>query len=71
MYRSALSTCTTACYKRVSADLIDGCDSPCGLWELYSRPLEGQLVLLPAKASVKPPDFDFYQQIFSIFFILN
>jgi hypothetical protein len=40
MYMSALSACIPACPKRVSALIIDGCEPPCGCWELNSIPLE-------------------------------
>ena len=34
--------------------IIDGCDRPCGYWELNSGPLEEQLVLLNAEQSLQP-----------------
>ena len=36
-------------------DLItDGCESPCGYWELNSAPLEEQAVLLTSELSLQP-----------------
>ena len=35
----------------------DGCEPPCGCWELNSGPLEEQPVLLTAKPSLQPPNF--------------
>ena len=36
-------------------DLItDGCEPPCGCWELNSGPLEEQSVLLTAEPSLQP-----------------
>ena len=34
--------------------ITDGCESPCGFWDLNSRPLEEQLVLLTADQSLQP-----------------
>jgi hypothetical protein len=45
MYMSALIVCTPACQKRTTDPIIDGCEPPCGCWELNSEPLEEQLVL--------------------------
>ena len=37
-------------------DLIpDGCEPPCGCWELNSGPLEEQSVLLTSEPSLQPP----------------
>lgn len=48
---SAQSVCTPACQKRASNPSIDGCELPCGCWELNSRPLEEQTVLITAGPS--------------------
>ena len=38
-----------------ASDLItDGCEPPCGCWELNSGPLEEQLVLLTVVPSLQP-----------------
>jgi hypothetical protein len=42
---------TTACLKRASVPPRDGCEAPCGCWELNSGPLEEQPVLL----AISPP----------------
>ncbi|KAH0505040.1 Cytochrome b-c1 complex subunit 7 [Microtus ochrogaster] len=34
--------------------IIDGCESPCGFWELNSGPLEEQAVLLTSEPSLQP-----------------
>ena len=40
--------------KRVSDLFTDGCEPPCGCWDLNSWPLEEQSVLLPAEPSLQP-----------------
>ena len=34
--------------------ITDGCESPCGSWELNSEPLEEQSVLLTTEPSLQP-----------------
>ena len=51
---SALSACTPSYQKRASEPSIDGCEPPCGCWELNSGPLENQLVFLTAEISLQP-----------------
>ena len=46
---SALS----ACQKRVSDSLTDGCEPPCGCWRLNSGPLEEQPLFLTVEPSLK------------------
>jgi hypothetical protein len=41
--------------KRALDPITDGCDSPCGFWDLNSGPLEDQSVLLTAEPSLHPP----------------
>jgi hypothetical protein len=41
--------------KRASDPISDGCEPPCGCWELNSGPLEKQSVLLTTKSSLQPP----------------
>jgi hypothetical protein len=44
--------------KRASDPISDGCEPPCGCWELNSGPLEEQPVLFTAKPSLQPkPQF--------------
>ena len=40
--------------KRASDPITDGCESPCGCWELNSGPLEDQSVLLTPEPSLQP-----------------
>jgi len=40
--------------KRASDPITDGCETPCGCWELNSGPLEGQSVLLTTESSLQP-----------------
>jgi len=40
--------------KRASDPITDGCEPPCGCWELNSGPLEEQSVLLTAEPSLQP-----------------
>ena len=39
--------------------MTDGCESPCGCWELNSRPLKEQPVFLTAELSLQPLVFIF------------
>jgi hypothetical protein len=41
--------------KRASDLIMDGCEPPCGCWNLNSGPSEEQSVLLPAESSRQPP----------------
>ena len=41
--------------KRTSDPITDGCEPPCGGWDLNSGPLEQQSVLLTAEPSLQPP----------------
>jgi hypothetical protein len=36
--------------------ITDGCEPPCGCWELNSAPLEEQSVLLTSEPSLQPQD---------------
>jgi len=36
--------------------ITDGCEPPCGCWELNSGPLEEQSVLLTTEPSLQPQD---------------
>jgi hypothetical protein len=42
--------------KRALDPITDGCESPCGCWELTSGPLEEQSVLLTAEPPLQPLD---------------
>ena len=41
--------------------ITDGCESPCGCWELNLGPLEGQPVLLTSEPPLQPSSLLFYQ----------
>ena len=46
--------------KKKAPDLItDGCEPPCGCWELNSGPLEEQAMLLNAEPSLHPKGLGF------------
>ena len=51
--------------KRALDPITDGCDLPCGCWELDSEPLEEQPVLLTSEPSLQPQDIYYlkYQQV--------
>jgi hypothetical protein len=40
--------------KRVLGPITDGCEPPCGCWDLNSGPPEEQSLLLTAKPSLQP-----------------
>jgi hypothetical protein len=40
--------------KRVSDPITNGCEPPCGCWELNSGPLEEQSVILTVDPSLQP-----------------
>jgi hypothetical protein len=40
--------------KRASNFITDGCESPCGCWELNSGPLDEQLVFLTTVPFLQP-----------------
>ena len=40
--------------KRASDLIMDGCEPPCGCWDLNSVPWEEQLVLLTTEPSLQP-----------------
>jgi hypothetical protein len=49
-----LCSCLQTHQKRASDPITDGCEPPCGCWELNSGPLEEQSMLLPAEPSLQP-----------------
>jgi hypothetical protein len=55
---SSLSSMWVLCLqthqKRASNPITDGCEPPCGSWELNSGPLEEQMVFLTAEPSLQP-----------------
>jgi hypothetical protein len=48
---------------------MDGCEPPCGCWDLNSGPLEEQSMLLTAEPSLQPsaPGFKAHKQLFGLF----
>jgi hypothetical protein len=52
LYMSALSAYTPACQKTASDPITDGCEPPCGCWDLNSGPLEEQPVLFITESSL-------------------
>ena len=42
--------------KRAPDPITDGCEPPCGCWELNSGPLEEQAMLLTSEPSLQPPN---------------
>jgi hypothetical protein len=54
----AVSACTPACQKREGIrPHTDGCEPPCGCWELNSGPLVEQPMLLTTEPSLQPSSF--------------
>jgi len=51
---SFLPACMPVGQKRAPDLIIDGCEPPCGCWELNSGPLEEQTVLLTSEPSLQP-----------------
>jgi hypothetical protein len=45
--------------KRALDLVMDGCEPPCGCWDLNSGPSEEQSVLLMAEPSLHPPHSNF------------
>jgi hypothetical protein len=56
------TSCLQMHQKRVSDLLImDGCETPCGWWDLNSGPLKEQSVFLTTEPSLQPSSNDFYE----------
>ena len=53
MYVSTLSLSSNTSEEAIGS-ITDGCEPPCGCWELNSGPLEKQSVLLTAETSLQP-----------------
>ena len=62
IYTSTLSLSSdTSDLKKASDPITDGCEPPCGCWELNSGPLdEQQSVLLTTEPSLQLPNSNFY-----------
>ena len=52
--------------KRAPDLITDGCELPCGFWELNSRSLEEQAMLLTSEPSLQPLHFFLYPLFSSI-----
>jgi hypothetical protein len=52
-------SCLQIHQKRESDPITDGCEPPCGFWELNSGPLEDQSVLLTAEPFLQSPEVAF------------
>ena len=61
--------------EEASAPITDGCETPYGCWDLNSRPLEEQSVLLTAEPSLQPFSILLYISFLYVFtyftFFLN
>ena len=53
-------SCLQTHQKRTSDPITDGCEPPCGCWELNSGHLEEQSVLLTSEPSLQPAFVLFY-----------
>ena len=64
-------SCLQTHQKRASDPITDGCEPPCGCWELNAGPLEEQSVLLTTEPSLQLPSLRILTDcgIFSILFI--
>jgi hypothetical protein len=60
------TSCLQTHQKRASDPIRDGCEPPCGCWELNSGPLEEQSVLLPAEPSRQPGRGIFFSAVCSV-----
>jgi hypothetical protein len=54
MYVLCMCCCLQTYQKRASDPTTDGCEPPCGGWDLNSGPVEEQPVLLTAEPSLQP-----------------
>ena len=64
---SVLPACVPAGQKRAPDLTIDGCEPPCGCWELNSQLLEEQSVLSTSEPSLQPQKSVY---VFKIYFYL-
>ena len=53
-------------HKKESAPITDGCELPCGCWDLNSGPLEERSLLLTAEPSLQPRNHSCKQWIHSV-----
>jgi hypothetical protein len=64
------SSCLQTLQKRALDLIMDGCEPPCGCWELNSGPLEEQSVLLITEPSLQLDSCPFLVDIFKTYFKL-
>jgi hypothetical protein len=55
IYMSSLLLSSDTPEERALDPITDGCELPCGCWDLNSGPLKEQSVLLTAEPSLQPP----------------
>jgi hypothetical protein len=65
-------SCLKTHQKRASDPITDGCEAPCGCWELNSEPPEEQSSLLTSEPFLQPPQiiFNNHSYCYSTKFIL-
>ena len=64
MYMSTVLLSSDIHQKRALDPITDGCEPPCGYWELNSGPLEEQSVLLTTEPSLQSWGLLLYRQFF-------
>lgn len=64
IWMSTLSACMTLLHKRTSDPTTGGFEPSCGYWELNSRPLEEQPVLITAAPSLQATIVYFFTIVF-------
>jgi hypothetical protein len=57
--------------EEASGPFADGCEPPCGFWDLNSGPLEEQSMLLTTEPSLQPLIFFFFKFSCAGFFFLS
>jgi hypothetical protein len=64
-------SCLQTHQKRASDPITDGCEPPCGCWELNSEPMEEQSVLLTIDPSLQPIFFQKKHYILHLFICVS
>jgi hypothetical protein len=57
--------------KRASDPITNGCEPPCGCWDLNSGPLEEQSVLLTAEPSLQHKDLKKKKEKKTVYLVLG
>jgi hypothetical protein len=60
LHISVFCCCPQTHKKKVSDPITDGCELPCGCWDLNSGPLREQSVLLTPEPSLQPKNTFFF-----------